>query len=184
MGNFYVNFGVRSSDLSKTVAALRQAGRVAYIAPPANNILVVYDRDSDTQDESEIVKVGGLLSESVSSAVLAVLNHDDDVLCYWLFEQGRIIDSYNSAPGYFEGDDVLPTSSDVERLCEAFDSPGVFDEVQANLQWSEYAFVVEQHQELVELLGLPDASVGSGYTTISQNEPPLGMELSDLQRIG
>ena len=49
-----------------------------------------------------------------------MLNHDDDILAYWLFEGGELADEYNSCPGYFSGGDEIPAGGDATKLCAAF----------------------------------------------------------------
>src|SRR5258708_3151305 len=105
MGSFYVNFSVKSTNQSVIRTALQQARRTAMVSPSIDGYTVVYDRGADTQDDAEILAVGTLLSQGVAAPTLAVLNHDDDILYYWLFENGTLTDTYNSNPGYFYGED-------------------------------------------------------------------------------
>jgi hypothetical protein len=36
--------------------------------------------------------------------------HDSDIACYWLFDNGQLVDAFNSDPGYFDGDADGPPS--------------------------------------------------------------------------
>ncbi len=182
MGNFYVNFTVRSDDPLRIASTLKQARRKAFVTPPVNGQVVVYEEESDNQDTRAIEEVGRLLSGELKAAVLAVLNHDDDVLCYWLFEDGQLSDSYNSRPDYF-GEvepDGAGTGGDARRLCAAFSAESATDRVQAVLAGKDYGFALFRHSELVKLLGLPDYGVGCGFRYVSMNEPPEGLDLDDL----
>lgn len=78
MGNFYVNYTVRSEDQATVVKAL--AGRNAFITPPSKGAIVVFDEAADSQDPDVIMAPGVHLSRELGSPVLAVLNHDDDIL--------------------------------------------------------------------------------------------------------
>src|SRR5438045_3145331 len=80
MGNFYVNFSVKSGNRDLIVASLQEAGRVAYILPSDGNYIVVCEEEADTQATDSILAVGGLLSQELAVPVVAVLNHDDDLL--------------------------------------------------------------------------------------------------------
>ncbi len=120
MGNFYVSFTVKIDDSDLVAEALRQAGREAYVSPSLNNYVLVADADADRQDPAAIEQVGKLLSTRLEKPVLAILNHDDDILHYWLFEKGQVIDKYDSAPGYFSGEDNPPSGGNAELLCSTF----------------------------------------------------------------
>src|SRR5262245_31164062 len=109
MGNFYVNHTVRAPQQA-VVALLKKEGRTAYVSPTIKGYTVVYDRDCDHQNTFAINDLGLALSKSLSSPVVAFLNHDDDILYYWVFDQGRVLEEYNSCPDYFdeEGMDFPP----------------------------------------------------------------------------
>jgi hypothetical protein len=180
MGNFYVNHTVRGATLDAVAKAM--AGRPCIIAPAENNYVVVYDAESDTQDPEVITELGQKLSRDLNAAVLAVLNHDDDILFFQLFQNGKVTDEYDSAPGYFEGNDSGPTGGNPAKLAEAFD---VEDELSIErILRGEYAFAVHRHQALAEALNLPSSSVGVGYKYIDEGELPEGLTEGDLIRIG
>jgi hypothetical protein len=80
MGNFYVNFTLKTSDTDDVADTLRQAGRSAFVTPPQDGYVVVYEEQTDSQDANEIEEVGVMLSKQQKCPVLAVLNHDDDIL--------------------------------------------------------------------------------------------------------
>jgi hypothetical protein len=163
MGNFYVNFSVRTVDQRCVADALGRAARVALVTAPLKDYVVVYDEEADSQATAPILHVGGLLSEAAQAPVLAVLNHDDSILCYWLFEQGQLTDSYNSRPDYFgEVEDGAEQGGDVERLCSAIQPSATASEVEKVLR-GDHVFAVEQHEKLAELLSLPSLSVGYGF---------------------
>ncbi|MCY7406216.1 MAG: hypothetical protein LH631_02245 [Alkalinema sp. CAN_BIN05] len=176
MGKFYVNFSVKSSDQHQVVAVLRDAGRVAIVSPPQAGYVVVYDEETDRQALSSIVQVGTLLSESVNLPVLAVLNHDDRILRYWLFEKGAIVDAYDSRPDYFnkffsdlnEEDDDEMKDIDItqisrpEKLKDCLKSNIDLAKVKKILR-NKYSSETTRHQAFATELGLPDWSVGVGY---------------------
>jgi hypothetical protein len=171
VGNFYVNFAVKRAEQQPVADVLSRAGRTAIITPPQNGDVMVYDEEADSQDDKAIVAVGGLLSREVGSPVLAVLNHDDDILCYWLFEGGEPVDSYNSSPDYFgEGEDEpAEQGGDAGRLCEALGADADPAAVEAVLR-GDYVFAFERHERLAEALGLPSWSIGLGYGYVARGE--------------
>ncbi len=181
MGNFYVNFSVKHGDPRRVADALKRAGRKAYVSPAVGGYVVAYEEESDWQNPEAIEQVGTLLSREADAPVLAVLNHDDDILCYWLFADGQFVDSYNSDPAYFgedEGDEA-ETGGDVRLLCETLADPSVAEKVDAILR-GDFAFAVELHEELVRALGLPDCAVGFGYQYLHRGEVPDGLSSDQL----
>lgn len=186
MGNFYVNYTIRTEDQSRVVQAL--AGRNAFVTAPLWGALVVYDEAADSQEQETVMELGRLLSSQLDAPVLAVLNHDDDILWYGLFEKGECTDEYDSSPGYFdpEGEPQPPSGGDVDKLCAAFGSLN-HDEIEKILKKSSedddgYLFALDRHEDLVKELNLPVCAVGFGYAYISQGDLPPGLEESDLAR--
>lgn len=186
MGSFYVNYTVRSTDQLRVAKAL--AGRNAFVTAPANGALVVFDEAADSQDQATVMELGKLLSSKLDAPVLAVLNHDDDIFWYGLFEKGECTDEYDSSPGYFdpEGEPQPPSGGDVEMLCAAFDSHH-HEEVERILRKSTldddgYLFENERHAELLHALNLPAYALGFGYANIAQGDLPPGLAESDLAR--
>ena len=178
MGSFYVNYTVRSSDQAAVVKSLK--GRSAYVTPVKDGVLVVTDEAAESQDVDAVRAVGELLSTSMKTQVLAVLNHDDDMLWYGLFDKGRLTDEYNSAPDYFEGGTSPPSGGDARKLCAAFGRAGAEKQVESVLKKRDYAVAMERHAELFAALGLPAFAVGCGYTYLEEGELPEGLSEDDL----
>lgn len=131
------------------------------------------------------MSVGSLLSRDVGRPVVAVLNHDDDVLCYWLFERGELVDAYNSNPDAFEEDEGAPAwqDGDAEKLCDALGSPAGVAAVETILR-GDYLFAVELHEQLANALALPSCSVGFGYGYVADGELEDEMDPSELICVG
>lgn len=196
MGNFYVNFSVKTTNQEHVVNVLRQANRVAVVTPYQDEYIVVYDQEAESQDAQVIVDLGSLLSQRLELPVLAVLNHDDDVLCYWLFEKGELLDYYNSKPDYFDGffdefedsdvssePDVSATEQggDANQLCRVLKSDTNPQLVEAVLR-GDYIFAIDQHFDLKDLLGLPSWAVGYGFNDVEELEAAIEQEeLIDLE---
>jgi hypothetical protein len=118
--------------------------------------------------------------------VLAVLNHDDDILWYQLYLSGKLADEYDSAPGYFEGELSPPAGGDAQKLCSAFAASAV-GEVESVLRKSSldeggYVFAVDRHTDLVRALGISSFGIGSGFRYVSRGELPEGLEEAELVR--
>jgi len=185
MGNFYVNYTVRTDDQAAIIKAL--AGRNAFLTSANKGAIVVFDEAADSQDVDVVMALGVHLSRELGCPVLAVLNHDDDILWYGLFEKGRCIDEYDSSPGYFdEGGSRPPEGGNAAKLCAAFQSPNIA-RVEAILRKpygdNGYTFAYERHADLVSALDLPDFPVAFGFRYVSLGGTPRGLSLNDLTRV-
>ena len=185
MGNFYVNYTICHPDAGAVADALQ--GRSAFVTPAHHGCVVAYEAESDNQDQSIITELGMSLSSELECAVLAVLNHDDDILWYRLFVNGEAEDEYDSAPGLLEsegeGDIEAPSGGDARKLCATFRSNATA-RVRAILSDTKsYIYALQRHTALVRALGLPEFSVGFGYKAINRGHIPRGLKEGDLLRV-
>jgi hypothetical protein len=163
VGSFYVNFAARGPAQTAVAESLRRAKREALVSPSLHGVTFFYDRAADRQREQDIVEAAQAVSKDLGCPVWAVLNHDDDVLAYWLFESGALADEYNSCPGYFSGGSSTPEGGNSVRLCAAFEVSGKIAVVEKTLHHSKYVFAHERHLALAEALGLPWKYAGTSY---------------------
>jgi hypothetical protein len=184
MGNFYVNHTLRGPSQQAVAKAL--AGRSAFVSPSQDGCVVVFDEQSDDQDPHIISDLARHLSRNFDCPVLAVLNHDDDILWYQLFISGELSDEYDSCPGYFEGAEEPsgPEGGDAAKLCEAFGATDVaeVERILHRFGFDEdsYVFAVERHMDLTRAVGIPAFGVGTGYRNITNGELPHGIDEGDL----
>jgi hypothetical protein len=172
MGNFYANHVVRSDDPDRIVRILEELGRRAYVAS-SGHVTFVYDERCDAQDPAELRDLATRLSRECRVPVLAVCNHDDDVLTLALGEEGKVVEAYNSFPGYFEDGGDEPLLANIERLCAAFGgSEDRRADVEALLRrpHGDIHFEVERHIALFTLLGLPTALAPFGFQYAAEGE--------------
>jgi hypothetical protein len=172
MGSFYVNFAVPQQTSEATAAALKAMGRKAFVAPVTDGFVYFYDEAADAQDAAQIMELGIAASQSLKAPVLAVMNHDDDILQYWLFENGAVVDTYNSSPGYFDDTiDDLPVGGDAAALVRAMGAvadPAALEAIlRADHESDDYAFAMDRHLALAEILKLPEDLAVLGYGYIS-----------------
>jgi hypothetical protein len=175
VGNFYTNFSILTEDQGRVVQALSDAEMVGYVFPPQAGFVVVCEDETDMQDEDAIGHVGAHLSAALGTPALCVLNHDDDILCYWLFEDGAVTESYNSAPEYFGDDaesDPMLLAVTAARLCAVLGKADAQSAVEAILSNDGYTFAIDRHTALVGALGLPEGSIGAGFNYIENGEIP------------
>ncbi|EEF61670.1 hypothetical protein [Pedosphaera parvula] len=185
MGNFYTNYTLKGPSQQEVADFLK--GRRAIVTPNEEDCVVVFDEQSDEQDQEQITELGTKLSAEFRCPVLAVLNHDDDIFWYQLYEKGKVTDEYDSSPSYFDSDAesiTPPTGGDAQRLCAAFGG-GDEEEVESILRKEAgegYTFAVERHADLVGVLGIPDFGVGFSYEAFEAGECPEGINPKELIR--
>lgn len=186
MGNFYVNYTLRGVRQDAVAEAL--AGRTCIVTPSANDTVVAFDEESDNQDQQVISSLATELSEKLRCPVLAVLNHDDDILWYQLYKNGMLQDEYDSSPGYFDpsAEPSAPAGGDAAKLSAAFGSAKT-EEVERVLRKSAfdddgYAFAFERHGDLVRALGISPFGVGTAYASFEYDQLPDGLSAGNVIR--
>jgi hypothetical protein len=186
MGGFYTNYTLRGPSQQAVAAAL--AGRNAIISPERGGCVVAYDEASDDQDQAVIAGLASRLSARLHCPVLAVLDHDDDILWFQLHEDGTLTDEYDSTPGYFDpsAEPSPPAGGNAQALCRAFGAtdtaaveavlrkPGLGD--------NGYVFAHERHADLARALGLPEFAVLQAYDSFERGEIPEGYTALDFVR--
>jgi len=187
MGNFYTNYTLRGPTQFAVAAAL--TGRTALVTPVHAGCVVVFDEPSEHQEAEGMAALVATLSRRFRCPVLGLINHDDDVLSFQLYQAGALEDEYDSCPNYFDPDaePAAPAGGDAAKLCAAFGSENVA-EVEGILRrsgWDEdgYTFEVERHEDLMLALGLPLYGVGAGYHYVARGELPDGLAAGDLMRV-
>jgi hypothetical protein len=138
-------------------------------------------------DLSQILTDTASLSARFECPALAVLNHDDDILWYRLYERGQLVDEYDSTPGYFEGKASEPAGGNAARLCALMGSQNV-EAVASVLHKAQgiegYVFAVQRHGDLAHALGIPIFTVGLGYRYIELGQIPGDLDRESLERTG
>lgn len=191
MGNFYTNITLRTSNRAGVEHALRRAQRTGFISEATDNALVVFDQACETQDTEVLIGLATALSSALDCAALAVMNHDDSELYYALVQDGVLVDEYSSNSD-FAGEATPEELSDrAGMLVEAFgaplrDSARIADLLGKSQDPDDggFAFEVERHAALVEALGLPPVSSGTGFDYLSSGEFPDGFSAGQFLRVG
>jgi hypothetical protein len=177
MGIFYVNFSVKSSEPQQVAEVLRQEARKAIVTSSQAGYVVVYDEEAENQSLQIILQVGNLLSKSLNTIVMAVLNHDDRILRYWLFKSGAVVDAYDSRPDYFKKFFAGLNEDEADDEMKSTDSDQVSNPQQLQLQIkpkadlpkikkilkTKYPTETDRHRAFAQALGLPNASIAIGY---------------------
>lgn len=157
MGTFCVNFHFKTVDQAALSAALkRRRIRNHRIIPVKNGWTSLLEEEASNQDDQRIRDLAGDLSKDLKSPVIAFLVHDSDVACYWLYEQGRLLDEFNSCPDYFENGATGgggPSGGDPAVLIR-YCRPGVREEQLAAILAQETLFAEGVVEQLADALGI------------------------------
>lgn len=189
MGHFYTNATLKGPDAMTVACAISRMRRVAGVASGQGDFTVVFERDSERQDGSAYPFLERLTAE-LDCVALYVTNHDDSVLYYRLYRSGRILDNYDSCPGYFEGPSSRPERGDGEILCDTFGVSSARDRVDEILHYDRhakeneasgrYVFEIDRHHDLADALGLPMIAVGFGYVYLAEGRWPKGLSPQEI----
>jgi hypothetical protein len=198
MGNWYTNVAVKGAQQTLVVALLEELGRRAYVTPETSGWIVIYDQQTDEFDLGILESLALTLSTRLSCTTLASCNADDDILWLALYENGNLSTRYASSRKTFEDGDEFPDLQETAKvLARVFEKPEKKTEVLSVLRKSHgilgllslyfkirLAYVVEvaRHLDLSNLLGMPRAAVGLGYTYVNKGETPEGMDREALRR--
>jgi hypothetical protein len=186
MGNKYVNFTLRGPTQEAVAHAL--AGREALVTPLQKGCVVALDKESETGENKLITDLALYLSQELDCLVLAIRNWDDDILWYQLCDKGRMIDEYDSSPGYWDpvAEPSNPKGGDARRLCAAFGTSDValVEGILRRSSFDEggYAFAFERHADLIRALSISDFGICIGYEALMNDEYPEGLSPGDLMR--
>jgi hypothetical protein len=88
----------------------------SFVADDAEQSWISVFPQMGDQDPHGLCPIVAKISETLRRPAIAFIVHDSDVFCYWLFDDGRELDHYNSAPGYFDGTSLTPEGGDVGIL--------------------------------------------------------------------
>jgi hypothetical protein len=187
MGAFYGNITLNGPSQVRVAQAMR--GRRAVVSPNIGHYTVAFDSVCDDQDTEGIQALTSRLSGELSCPALAVIIHDDDVLAYFLYHNGKLTDWYNSCPSYFDfgssKEPSGPAGGNAERLCAAFGGRSE-REVESILRRQQgkggYVFETERHRDLVRALLLPELAVGTALATFDRGEYPDGLSADQMVR--
>src|SRR5258708_10828039 len=183
MGNFYANLAMRGVDPDGVASVLESHERTAFIATVGDSAFI-YDERCDAQDLSESRTLARIVARERRISVLAVSNHDDDVLWIALADQRGAANVYDSYPGYFDGGSDQPKLSSLSRLIAAFGAPRAELETLLRTPHGAIGLEVERHRRLMSILTMnPDAAV-FGYRYVAEGELEIALPSVSLRHVG
>ena len=180
MGSFYTSHTVCGPSQQDLLGWLER--RPAMVSRTENGLTVLLDQECEEQNGEVLASVASQISKDFDCHVLALLNHDDDVLYFELYGSGEKMDEYNSSPAFFSEDAESndPVGGNVALLCSIFEAKDAAA-VEEALR-GDYVFAFERHRDLAVALGLPLHSVGIGYNYASEGDLPPDTPNGEYQR--
>lgn len=170
MGNFYTNVVLRGPAEGAVYDFLRSEGWTAWVSPRApDGATVVYERACEEQDVDVLDELTSRLAREFGVQALGALVHDDDVLLLRLHApdgvRTRLAFAYDSSESWHR---------DVAVLARAFGAESRTAFLWWELHRPHLTFVFEfrRHRRVLQLLGLPEWAVATGYTYIENGELP------------
>ena len=184
MGNFYTNVTTKGPAQGDLAAQLRALERSAFLTPTTNGFTLICDRECENQDTDMLASLALTVSTRLACPAWAVLNHDDDVLWYQLYDQGKLVDAYISAKEWWEDPEEPPPQGNSKILCQLMGNPGESARVKKILGRPSgvigYLFEIRRHLALLQALGQPLFAAGLGFQYASRGEVPDGLEPGQL----
>ena len=171
MGSTYTNVLLPEPNIDAVAAVLAPLKRRGYVAGDGA-ITVVYDERAEHGSLKELEILSTLLSSKLHRPALAVANNHEEVFEYLLADGTRIIDRYNSYPGYLKKGGETPTGGDARQLCAAFGAAAQEAAVATLLRRTCFDIGPEivRHEQLLQLLGIHGNLPYLGYEYVSNGE--------------
>jgi hypothetical protein len=179
MGLFCVNFHFRTTDDRALSEALERRGVTeSRILPAKRDWISLYEARASDQDEARIRELATSISGDLHVPAIAFLVHDSDVACYWLYEDGQLLDEFNSCPDYFDQDAPPDEATGhyrgrpevLLRYCRA----GIGQVDLTEILGGETVFAESVIDRLADALGIDRERALTDYRDVSAGEGPEG----------
>lgn len=155
MGTYSTTIFCKTNDAKHVATVLHSTRRSAFVLPPKQGYVLVYDQECDDDDEV-VGRISSHLSRELGAVIIAVINYDDDLLEYYLYVRGSLRDHYSSSSAHSDeweiGRSVFGSTS---VLCEVFNKPRSGKRLENILLSTDYIFESERYAALSKILGLP-----------------------------
>jgi hypothetical protein len=182
MGLFCANVHFRMTDFKGLTTALHHRGVTRFrLLPAQQGWISLYEERASDQDEAWLSELAGGLSDDLQVPAVAFLVHDSDIACYWLFDNGQLLDQFNSCPDYFHPRATGPGSRQgghpdaLLPFCRA----GIRrDDLQAILE-EDSIFAEGIIEGLADALSIDVERALSDYRDLDEHDGPWGAGGSD-----
>jgi hypothetical protein len=168
MGGHYGTIHVRTDNRDEVRFAVERLSTNRnlrfLIAPPINGWVTVFPEDHG-QDSALSESLAQLLPDKT---LIHCLVHDDDVFAYWLFENGSVLDTYNSCPDYFDKSNPQPRGGNARALGHLLVDTNKVTDLQKLLDAEKFVFELDRLDQFAALLALPNT--GHAYEYLQDSE--------------
>ncbi len=172
MGLFCVNMHFRTTDDKAVSDALKKRNITQFhLMPAKGGWTSLYEERASQQDDDRIRAVTAGLSKDLNIPAIAFLVHDSDIACYWLFENGQLVDEFNSCPDYFdENADEESTGETGGRpdVLVRYCKPGVREDALAGILAEKTVFAESVIEQLAEMIGIESSRALADYRDMSE----------------
>ena len=173
MSSSFVNYQIHSGNFDDIVRlAERLVETKMYISQPKNGWISVYDEASEIIDSERTRTLAQELSSVILNIVIVFIVYKSDYLVYLLYNNGHLVDEYNSDPDnfYFGFEQInSQLKEQVKGNPEAlltYCLPETELESVINLFVQREAFVEYMIYELAALLGIDEVRATSGFSDV------------------
>lgn len=177
MGLFCSNIHLRTTDRAAVDAALDGHPASVVLDAEGGWVSVYVEGLIEQADGPE--RIAASLSTQLATAAISFSIHDSDIAQYWLHDCGRLIDSYNSWPGYFEGAAPQAIGGNLDELSR-FCATGYGVRDLRRILSADVVFADDVVDRLAEMLGIKRGRATADYrdVAVSGAEDPLGAALA------
>jgi len=171
MGSFIVNLHVRDANPDAVRTAMVTLGGKHHVTDSVAHWVSVYEQRMSKQDEGWIRSLSQHLSNQLAAPVVALMVHDSDIFCYWLFDRGNLLDQFNSWPQYFGGGGRRPSGGDPTALLPYCRPQTTRASLEATLT-EEPIFAEDQLGKLADALGIPPRHAHGDFHHLDELREP------------
>jgi hypothetical protein len=182
MGLFCANLHFRDVDEKALKTALDRRGLDRYrVLSAKRGWTSLYEERASQQDDAWIRELAEDLTRELSVAAIAFMVHDSDIACYWLFENGALLDEYNSFPDYFDmdsaGDEPSGPRGSRPEVLVRFCRKGIKQDKLAAILSAETTFAESIIEQLAKALGIdPERALSDYRDADADDDGPSGFD--------
>jgi hypothetical protein len=173
MGAFFTNYHVRKADAAACAKALATLiSSRALVTDSKNGWTTVYDERSDSQDIEILRGLAKGLSSKLKTVVTAMMVHDSDIFVYLIYENGELIDQFDSKPDYFGPVSEAQKKEWRGDFAKLLPYAKKKSSIQDFKRVAEKAHVFEERRagEFAELLGIEPSRAQNGFKYLLETE--------------
>src|SRR5690349_3985810 len=173
MGAFFTNCNVRATDTSKCASVLKSSISLrALMTDSKNGWITAYDEESESQDIEILRRLAIKLSKELKTVAIGILVHDSDIFQYLIYENGKLIDQFDSKPDYFGpvGDEQKKEWRGNFGKLLPYAAKGTATSDFKRVAAKEYVVEEERAGEFAKLLGMDHSRATTGFKYLQETK--------------